>query len=177
MYLPEEWSADPARRAQAQVPADVVFQTKPQQAIAMLESAWAHGVPMRWVCGDEVYGESTALREVVAGSGRWYVLAVRSIEPIWLARPALEEPPPQLRGRPRTRPRLAEGAPAATTVKVAVSAWPERGWQRLTVAEGEKGPLTYDWAYQRVVESRDQLPGPDGWYEHSKSNQPPRVSR
>jgi len=163
LYLPEEWSADPARRAQAKVPADVVFQTKPQQAIAMLESAWAHGVPMRWVCGDEVYGESTELREAVAGSARWYVLAVRTTEPIWLTRPALEALPPQMRGRPRTRPRLAEGAPSATTVKAAVTAWPERRWQRLTVTEGEKGPLTYDWACQRVVESRDQLPGPDGW--------------
>ncbi len=86
LYLPEEWSADPERRAQAKVPADVAFQTKPQQAIAMLESAWAHGVPMRWMCGDEVYGESTALREVGAGSRRWYVLAVRTTEPIcWLA--------------------------------------------------------------------------------------------
>ena len=125
LYLPEEWSADAARRAQAKVPADVAFQTKPQQAIAMLESAWAHGVPMRWVCGDEVYGESTALREVVAGSGRGYVLAVRTTEPIWLTRPALEAPQPQLRGRPRTRPRLAEGAPSATTVQAAVSAWPD----------------------------------------------------
>ena len=163
LYLPEEWSTDPERRAQAKVPAHVVFQTKPQQAIAMLASAWAHGVLMRWVCGDEVYGESTELREVVAGSGRWYVLAVRTTEPIWLTRPALEEPQPQMRGRPRTRPRLAEGAPSATTVQAAVSAWPERCWQRLTVTEGEKGPLTYDWACQRVVESRDQLPGPDGW--------------
>ena len=163
LYLPEEWSADAERRTQAKVPADVAFQTKPQQAMAMLESAWAHGVPMRWVCGDEVYGESTELREVVAGSGRWYVLAVRATEPIWLTRPALEEPRPQMRGRPRTRPRLAEGAPSATTVLVAVSAWPERCWQRLTVTEGEKGPLTYDWACQQVVESRDHLPGPDGW--------------
>lgn len=163
LYLPEEWSTDGERRAQAQVPADVAFQTKPQQAIAMLASAWAHGVPMRWVCGDEVYGESTELREVVAGSGRWYVLAVRTTEPIWLTRPAPAAPPPQLRGRPRTRPRLAEGAPTATTVQAAVSAWPERCWQRLTVTEGEKGPLTYDWACQRVVESRDHLPGPDGW--------------
>ena len=163
LYLPEEWSADAERRAQAKVPADVAFQTKPQQASAMLASAWAHGVPMRWVCGDEVYGESTELREVVAGSGRWYVLAVRTTEPIWLTRPALEEPQPQMRGRPRTRPRLAAGAPSATTVQAAVSAWPERCWQRLSVTEGEKGPLTYDWACQRVVESRDQLPGPDGW--------------
>lgn len=29
--------------------------------------------------------------------------------------------------------------------------------------EGEKGPITYDWACQPVVESRDQLPGPDVW--------------
>lgn len=31
------------------------------------------------------------------------------------------------------------------------------------MAEGEKGPRTYDWAYARVVESRDGLPGPDAW--------------
>jgi SRSO17 transposase len=45
LYLPEEWSADAERRAQAKVPVDVEFQTKPQQAMAMLESAWAHGDP------------------------------------------------------------------------------------------------------------------------------------
>jgi hypothetical protein len=38
---------------------------------------------------------------------------------------------------------------------------PENQWKRLTVAEGEKGPRTYAWACQRVVESRDSLPGPD----------------
>jgi len=31
------------------------------------------------------------------------------------------------------------------------------------VTEGEKGPLTYDWAYARVIESRDHLPGPESW--------------
>jgi SRSO17 transposase len=33
----------------------------------------------------------------------------------------------------------------------------------LTVAEGEKGLVTYDWACQRVIESRDGLPGRVGW--------------
>ena len=37
LYLPEEWCNDAERRAQAKVPADVVFQTKPEQAMAMLD--------------------------------------------------------------------------------------------------------------------------------------------
>jgi len=59
--------------------------------------------------------------------------------------------------------RLAEGAPSATTAKEVVTRWPASRWQSLTVAEGEKGLITYDWACQRVVESRDKLPGPEAW--------------
>jgi SRSO17 transposase len=33
----------------------------------------------------------------------------------------------------------------------------------LAVVEGEKGLITYHWARVCVVESRDQLPGPDVW--------------
>jgi len=39
LYLPEDWCNDPERRAQAKVPAEVRFQTKPEQAMAMLEDA------------------------------------------------------------------------------------------------------------------------------------------
>jgi len=115
------------------------------------------------VTGDEIYGEATALRDLVAGSGRWYVLAVRTTTPIWTARPPLVAPEPQERGRPRTKVRLAENAAPATTVKEVVTRWPASRWQSLTVAEGEKGLITYDWACQRVVESRDRLPGPAAW--------------
>ena len=163
LYLPEEWCNDAERREQAKVPADVVFQTKPEQAMAMLTYAWQAGVPMRWVVGDEIYGEATALRDLVAGGGRWYVLAVRTVTPVWIVRPPVVAPEAQDRGRPRTKVRLAEGAPPATTVKEVVAHWPESRWQSLTVAEGEKGQITYDWARQRAVESRDGLPGPDAW--------------
>jgi len=163
LYLPEEWCNDAARREQAKVPADVVFQTKPELAMAMLEHAWQTGVPMRWVAGDEVYGDSTDLRDFVARHGRWYVLAVRTHTAVWAVRPPVVAPEPQERGRPRTRVRLANGAAPATSVKEVVANWPESHWQRLVVAEGEKGLITYDWACQRVVESRDGLPGPDAW--------------
>ena len=163
LYLPKEWCSDLERRERAKVPADVIFQTKPEQAMAMLKDAWQAGVPMRWVAGDEVYGDATALRDLIARNERWYVLAVRTHTPVWTERPQVIEPEPQERPRPRTQVRLAEDAPPAITVKEVVDHWPESCWQRLTVAEGEKGLITYDWACQRVIEKCDGLPGREAW--------------
>ena len=163
LYLPEEWCNDPDRRARAKVPAEVVFQTKPEQARQMLEQAWAQGVPMRWVTGDEVYGDAPELRAAISAAGRWYVLGVRQHNRVWVERPALEEPRPTQPGRPQTKARLAQDAPAAVPLVAVVAAWSERRWQRLSVTEGSKGPRTYDWAYQRVIESREGLPGEELW--------------
>ena len=168
LYLPKAWCEDAERCATAKVPKSVRFQTKPKQAAEMLQHAWAQGIPMRWVTGDEVYGNATDLRDTVEASGRWYVMAVSSHTPVWEQRPAVviphRKPPGQRRqGRPREKPQLAADAPCATTVSLLVVSWPESRWQRLTVAEGEKGPRIYDWGCQRVVESRDGLPKRAAW--------------
>jgi SRSO17 transposase len=174
LYLPEEWCNDPERRAQAKVPAEVVFQTKPEQAMAMLAHAWQCGVPMRWVTGDEVYGDSTALRDFIARHERLYVLAVRTHTPVWTQRPPVTAPGPPAHGRPRTKVRLAEAASPATCVGEVVATWPQHGWQPLAVAEGEKGLITYDWACQRVIESRECLPGPEVWLLARRSLRDPK---
>jgi SRSO17 transposase len=141
----------------------VSFATKPQQAIAMLEHAWEQGVPMRWVTGDEVYGDSPRLRETIQAHGRCYVLAVSANTRVWTDRPKVEEPAPQTGGRPRLGPRVAKGAPKARMVSEIIASLPRSAWKRVAVVEGEKGMLTYHWARVRVGESRDQLPGPDAW--------------
>jgi SRSO17 transposase len=163
LYLPEDWCRDWKRRQEARVPDDVTFKTKPQLALEMLRHAWAQGVPMTWVTGDEVYGDAPYLRDGVAGAGKRYVLAVSSTTPVWRERPPVEEPAKGPLGRPREKPRLAEGAPSWETVAAVIAALPEEAWERLTVSEGEKGPRTYDWAAVPIVESRERLPGPDGW--------------
>lgn len=146
LYLPQEWCADAARRAQAKVPGAVCFQTKPEQAAEMLEHAWAQGIPMRWVVGDEVYGESTYLRDTIRRHGCGYVLAVKVNTHVWIKHAPGASPAGSLR-----------------CVAEVVASWPESCWQRLMVAAGEKGPRVYDWAYERVRESRADGFGPWAW--------------
>jgi SRSO17 transposase len=175
LSLPEmEWARDQARRREAHVPKEVQFETKPEQACAMLLHAWEQGVPMRWVTGDEVYGDSPRLRETIQVHGRFYVLAVSANTRVWTERPEVEEPQAQTGGRPRRARRLAQGAPAARMVSELVASWPVRAWKRLAVVAGEKGPIEYHWARARVVESRDQLPGPDVWLLARRSISDPK---
>lgn len=162
-YLLEEWAWNKERRAEARFPEEVRFATKPEKAITMLEHAWEQGVPMRWVTGDEVYGDSPRLRETIQAHGRFYVLAVSATPRVWTERPKVEEPQEQTGGRPRVAPRVTQGAPQARMVSEVVANLPSHAWKRPAVMEGEKGPIEYHWARTGVVESRDRLPGPQVW--------------
>jgi SRSO17 transposase len=173
LYLPEAWAWDRTRRAEARVPEEVRFATKPEQAVAMLVHAWEQGVPMRWVTGDEVYGDAPRLRETIQAHGRFYVLAVSATTRVWTERPEVEEAAEQTGGRPRRAPRVAQDAPKARMVSEVVASLPKSAWKRLAVVEGEKGMIMYHWARVRVVESRDQLPGPDVWLLARRSQAAP----
>jgi SRSO17 transposase len=163
LYLPKEWCQDQARRDDAKVPKEVAFQTKPQLGGAMLRHAWAQGVPLRWVTGDEVYGNAPALRALIARQdGVHYVLAVAAHCPVWPAPPPVGVPTPHPGGH-RSPPRVAPAPPGASTVSAIVASWPAEQWQRLTVAAGEKGLRTYDWAQGRVVESQRGQPRVACW--------------
>jgi SRSO17 transposase len=52
LYLPEAWAGDLARRADAGVPEQVVFRTKPELVIDMLEEERVAATPFRWLTGD-----------------------------------------------------------------------------------------------------------------------------
>ena len=173
LYLPEDWCQDELRRAQACVPAEVEFRTKPQLALEMLQHAWQRGVPLEWVAGDEVYGDAGYFRQGVSAHGRRYVLTVSVSTLVWLDRPVVEPAQYTASGRLRRKARVAADAPAATTVAEIVAVWPSTQWERVTVTDGEKGPITYDWARQRVVESHEGLPGESIWLVARRSTKDP----
>jgi len=134
LYLPKSWTDDPDRCAEAGVPADVGFATKPELAERMLGRALDAGVPAGWVTGDEAYGQVGSLRRTLEDRGTSYVLAVPSNQRV------------QLPGR-------------ETRIDSAVAALAAQAWTTVTVGAGAKGPRTYQWARAAIR----PLAGPGHW--------------
>ena len=83
LYLPEDWAADPVRRARASIPEDVVFKTKPQIALDQIRAARAEGVPEGVVLADAGYGINTAFPTALTRMGLTYVVGIRSSAQLW----------------------------------------------------------------------------------------------
>lgn len=120
LYLPVSWAKDARRRQRAGIAPEVEFASKPELARAMLERAFASGVPASWVVGDSVYGDARPLRLWLEDQEKAYVLAVSGKERV------------EVQGRPCSVRSVLEGLD-------------EGAWQRLSAGVGSKGPRLYDW--------------------------------
>jgi SRSO17 transposase len=134
LYLPQAWCEDRARCQAARIPDAVTFQTKPQIAQAMLEQAWAEDIPLQWVVGDTLYGNSPGLREAIHHHQRGYVLAIGAQHHVM----------PVEHGQ-------------AVSLNTLVSELPEADWERLCFRIGEKGLIWYEWQAVRVTLAHDTI--------------------
>jgi SRSO17 transposase len=166
LFLPEEWLDDDhaEKREQCGVPPDLPFQTKPQIALELLQHAVRRGhLPFRWILGDALYGNSSDFRDGVAQLDKWYFVEVACHTPLWRRRPAVVLPPWSGHGRRPTRVRLRTPTHRSVRVDKLVRRIPKQDWLRCSIKEGSKGPLVCDFAFLRVTESRQGLPGPAVW--------------
>jgi len=84
-WIPREQVSDPVMSLVTGLPLDLEFRTKGQLAIDICSEAYAGGVTSDFICGDEVYGSSTQLREFLQARGQAYVLRVASSFTVRLA--------------------------------------------------------------------------------------------
>lgn len=125
LHLPEEWAADEDRCRAAAAPKGMEFATKPELARRMIERALQAGARCNWVTGDEVYGNTSKLRQWLEERRLGYVLAIASDQRMrW---PDHE---------PRRVDAIAQNLPALA-------------WERISAGSGSKGERLYDWTLIR----------------------------
>ncbi len=156
LFVPEEWAADGPRRQEAGVPEAVVFRTKPELALGMVQQAVERGLPFRWVTADSVYGDSPTFVQGVRALGKWYVVDTSADARVWLTEPeVIPAGTKGPRGRATTQPRAAT---KPRRVDEVVAELPAKAWKRLVVAEGSQGPRIYEYAFVWVWFSEEGLP-------------------
>jgi SRSO17 transposase len=153
LSLPEEWARDEHRRQACHVPPEVRYHTRQEQCIEMLD-LWGEQVPHGWVTGDDELGRHTRFRHELRERGERYLLGV----PCTTTIRDLEAPLPAYAGRGRRPKALWQS----------VTAWrqtlPGDTWTRLTVREGEKGPVEIELVRRRVQTRLERKrTGPAEW--------------
>jgi len=123
-WIPAEQVSDPVKSLVMGLPLDLEFRTKGQLAIDICTEAFADGVRFDFICGDEVYGSCTRLREFLEGRGQGYVLRV-----------------------PSNFHLTVTAGITMTCAKAAGLLAGTRRWETRSAGKGSKGERWYRWAW------------------------------
>lgn len=166
LYLPEEWCDDAERRTKSKIPEEVVFRTKPELGVELIEQASGWDVPDAPVLGDCAYGDKTELRARLDAAGRQYVLGISADTTVFAPETVFEVPEPRKAGsgrqRTRARPDRKPEPVGALTGRLDQDAW-----HTVTFRDGPDGePMRSRFCFFRVRAG-------NGW-EKAKAFAPPR---
>ena len=153
LSLPEEWARDEPRRQACHVPPEVLYHTRHEQCVEMLD-AWGNQVPHDWITGDDELGRHTRFRHDLRERGERYVLGV----PCNTTMRDLEALLPEYQGRGRRPKALWQ---SVTQWRQCLTA---DGWTHLTVRDGEQGPVEIEMVRRRVqTRIERKRTGPEEW--------------
>jgi len=120
LYIPQDWFADWERCRKAGVPETATFQTKPQMALEMIQSATEAGISYKWVTGDCVYGDYRTIRLWLEEQRKCYVLCVSGKEYLQIGWKQV-------------------------SVSSVLKGLDENRWFEASCGDGSKGARIYDW--------------------------------
>jgi SRSO17 transposase len=123
LYIPKKsWFGDPGRCAEAGIPPELEFATRPAQVAAMIRRALAAGVGFRWFTADEEFGQNPGLRDYLEDEHLAYVMAIpKSTE-------------------------FTDATGRVVTIKDLPGQLHPNAWHRRACGIGTKGFRVYDWA-------------------------------
>ena len=119
-----------------------------------------------------------AFRDGVAAlQGKWYFTEIKETTRLWHSRPEVYVPEWTGHGPHPKRLKVRPGQDRPLQAKELLAVLPKSAWTRATIKEGSKGPIVCDFAFLRVVEARDGLPGPEVWLVIRRNLDDPSVAK
>jgi SRSO17 transposase len=149
LYLPKEWTDDPARCEEAGIPAsERVFKSKTDLAFDLVVQARQNGVRFSWVGVDGGYGKEPEFLRRLEDSGEVFVAEVHKSQQIYG-----EDPAPRVPERTSSRGK-APSCLQAQSPSERVDEWVKRqsseAWQPVTVRPGTKGDVQVEALHARI---------------------------
>lgn len=149
LYLPQDWVDCPHRCREAGIPeSEIVFKTKPQLALEIVDNAKANGLVFGWVTHDGLYGNNPEYLDALTRRGYRYVGAVHSNQAVFVEdpHPYLPRRHPPIHGRKFSRFRTDA---SSITVKE-LNASMDVPWNLIPIREGVKGIVSVYARRRRV---------------------------
>jgi SRSO17 transposase len=134
-WIPEEHIKDPVKSLVTALPLDLRFRTKGELAVEVCKDIAADGLRPDFVCGDEVYGACTRLREYLEQEKQGYVLRVAK----------------------NFRITMGDGTVLACEDAVKKLLKSARCWEVRSAGKGSKGERWYAWAWIGTASPRHSL--------------------
>lgn len=131
LFLPQAWFGEEKKKAWAplHIPPGTEFKSKVALAKEQFGRALERRLDFRAVGFDSLYGSDVSFRRMAADAGRHYMACVKSDTALWLKNPAEHA-----------------DAGVATAKDIAQNAV----FEACTTRQGERGPLTHDYAFVQV---------------------------
>jgi len=167
LYLPKHWfgGSHAAKRRQCGIPANLTFQTKPQQAAKMLLDCYRNKtLPFKYIVADTVYGNNQDFIDAADQCiGKTYFVSMPANTSCWLQSPRITTKKVRSHGTVRTKRVVKTPSKPTITFEQFADNVHETFWFPRTVSEGAKGPITYEFARRRVTLMKDDLPWKTVW--------------
>lgn len=154
LYLPQAWAEDAVRRAEAGVPASVVFQTKLEIAVELIKEALANGVNPAPILADSHYGDSTEFRQQLRELGFEFFLQVSGVGHKAWAEPVVTE-------RKTKRYHVVASTPPPRTLAEITADFKTADWQacQWKAADGQVRRTRLAWRQIYLKHSMRQADG------------------
>jgi len=167
LFIPDKWFADDylERRQKCKLPQDMIFRTKPELAVEMLNAISKEDVlPFKYVLADTIYGASPEfICAVEALPDKTYFVSVTKDTLCWLRRPMTITKEYRWGGKHRTKTVLLDPQSKPLSVADLAANINDYFWYRRQVSEGTKGPIVYEFTRRQVILAAAGLPNKTVW--------------